>query len=98
MGAIIRGVSERGLYGDVIAEIDWSVGEILGTLERLGLDDKTLVMFMSDNGPWLVKGENGGSAGPFREGKGTSFEGGHRVPAISAGPDAYPPDASAMSS
>ena len=83
------GASERGLYGDVITEIDWSVGEILGTLERLGLDEKTL-MFMSDNGPWLVKGENGGSAGPFREGKATSFEGGHRVPAIMRWPGRIP--------
>ncbi|TDI45016.1 MAG: arylsulfatase [Acidobacteria bacterium] len=82
--------SERGLYGDVIMEIDWSVGEILGALERLGLDEQTLVLFTSDNGPWLVKGENGGSAGPFREGKGSSFEGGHRVPAIMRWPGQIP--------
>ena len=84
------GASERGLYGDVIMEIDWSVGEILGTLARLGLDEQTLVIFTSDNGPWLVKGDDGGSAGPFREGKGTSFEGGHRVPAIMRWPGRIP--------
>ena len=76
------GVSDRGLYGDVIVEIDWSVGEILDTLDRLGLDEQTLVVFTSDNGPWLVKGSHGGSAGTLREGKGTTFEGGQRVPAV----------------
>lgn len=76
------GTTDRGLYGDVIEEIDWSVGEILATLERLGLDDRTLVVFTSDNGPWLLMGNHGGSAGPFREGKATTFEGGHRVPAL----------------
>ena len=76
------GVSDRGLYGDVIMEIDWSVGEILDTLDRLDLDEQTLVVFTSDNGPWLVKGSHSGSAGPLREGKGTTFEGGQRVPAI----------------
>lgn len=85
-----RGTTERGLYGDVIEEIDGSVGEILDTLERLGLDNQTLVMFMSDNGPWLIKGDNGGSAGPFREGKATVFEGGHRIPAIMRWPGHIP--------
>jgi arylsulfatase A len=76
------GMSARGLYGDVITEIDWSVGEILSALDRLGLDEHTLVVFLSDNGPWLVKGSHGGSAAPLREGKATTFEGGQRVPAI----------------
>jgi arylsulfatase A len=77
-----RGSTERGLYGDVVSEIDWSVGEILAALERLGIDDRTLVVFTSDNGPWLVFGNHAGSAGPYREGKATTFEGGHRVPGI----------------
>ena len=84
-----EGTTARGLYGDVIAEIDWSVGEILGTLERLGLDENTLVVFTSDNGPWLLLGNHGGSAGPFREGKATTFEGGHRVPALFRWPRRY---------
>jgi len=73
-----KGKSKRGLYGDVIMEIDWSVGQILSTLERLGLDDRTLVFFSSDNGPWLSYGDHAGSAGPLREGKGTTFDGGQR--------------------
>lgn len=77
-----KGKTERGLYGDVIAEIDWSVGEVLKTLKKEGLDEKTLVIFASDNGPWLSYGEHSGSSGPLREGKGTSFEGGVRVPAL----------------
>jgi arylsulfatase A-like enzyme len=84
------GTTERGLYGDVITEIDWSVGEILATLERLDLDDRTLVAFTSDNGPWLLLGNHGGSAGPFREGKATTFEGGHRVPALFRWPGHIP--------
>jgi len=77
-----KGQSKRGLYGDVIMEIDWSVGEILQALERNGLSEKTLVIFTSDNGPWLSYGDHGGSAGPLREGKGTVWEGGVRVPCI----------------
>jgi arylsulfatase A len=73
-----RGKSKGGLYGDVIEEIDWSVGQILATLKKHGLDEKTLVLFTSDNGPWLSYGNHGGSAGPLREGKGTSFDGGVR--------------------
>jgi arylsulfatase A-like enzyme len=84
------GTTTQGLYGDVVAEIDWSVGEILATLERLGLDGRTLVAFTSDNGPWLVFGNHAGSAGPFREGKATTFEGGHRVPAIVRWPGRIP--------
>ncbi len=80
------GKTPGGLYGDVIAEIDWSVGRILETLRKTGLDDRTLVIFASDNGPWLSYGNNAGSAGPFREGKGTTFEGGVRVPFIARWP------------
>jgi arylsulfatase A-like enzyme len=85
-----KGKSPRGLYGDVIMEIDWSVGQILQTLNRLGLDERTLVIFTSDNGPWLSYGDHGGSAGPLREGKGTMFEGGVRVPCIMRWPGKIP--------
>jgi len=85
-----KGKSKRGLYGDVIEEIDWSVGRILKTLKRLGIDEKTLVLFTSDNGPWLSKGENGGSALPLRAGKGTTYEGGMRVPCITRWPGKIP--------
>jgi arylsulfatase A-like enzyme len=85
-----KGSSERGLYGDVIQEIDWSVGRVMETLERLDLDTRTLVFFTSDNGPWLAYGDHGGSAGPLREGKFTTFEGGHRVPAIARWPGRIP--------
>jgi arylsulfatase A len=77
-----KGKSPRGMYGDVIMEIDWSVGQILDKLKSAGLDEKTLVVFASDNGPWLRYGDHAGSSGPLREGKGTSFEGGVRVPGI----------------
>ncbi len=85
------GLSERGLYGDVIMEIDWSVGEIMNALDRLGLNEQTLVIYTSDNGPWLVKDSHSGSAGPLREGKGTTFEGGQRVPAVMRWPGHIPP-------
>src|SRR5262249_55387775 len=68
-----KGKSKRGLYGDVIMEIDWSVGQILAALKKHGLDEKTLVIFASDNGPWLSYGDHAGSAGPLREGKMTTF-------------------------
>jgi arylsulfatase A-like enzyme len=77
-----RGNSRRGLYGDVISEIDWSVGQVLETLKRCGVDDRTLVWFTSDNGPWLSYGDHGGSALPLREGKGTTWEGGMREPCV----------------
>jgi arylsulfatase A-like enzyme len=77
-----QGRSKRGLYGDVIMEIDWSVGEILKTLQSLGLDERTLVVFTSDNGPWLSKNDRGGSALPLRDGKFSTYEGGMRVPCI----------------
>lgn len=76
------GKSGRGLYGDVVQELDWSVGAIVKKLRENGLEENTLIIFSSDNGPWLVKEEDSGSAGPLREGKQTTFEGGMRVPAI----------------
>ena len=81
-GEAFAGVSQRGLYGDVIEEIDWSAGRIIDTLRETGLADNTLVFFTSDNGPWLVFDTHGGSAGLLREGKGTTWEGGMREPAI----------------
>ena len=74
--------SRRGLYGDVIEEIDFNVGRVLDTLKELQIDEKTLIVFASDNGPWLTFQTHGGSAGPLRAGKGTTFEGGMRVPTI----------------
>jgi arylsulfatase A len=81
-----RGKSARGLYGDVVEELDWSVGEIRRTLSELKIDRQTLVLFTSDNGPWLVKRHEGGSAGLLREGKATTWEGGMREPFIAAWP------------
>ena len=77
-----RGKTKRGLYGDVIEEIDWSVGQVLDALKRTGLEQKTWVTFTSDNGPWLSYGDHAGSAYPLREGKGTQWEGGTREPCI----------------
>lgn len=74
--------SDRGLFGDVMNEIDWSVGRIVETLEKLNLDRNTLIVFTSDNGPWLIMRENSGSAGLLKAGKGTTWEGGMRVPGI----------------
>lgn len=85
-----RGRSRAGLYGDVMEELDWSVGEILATLQRLSLDENTLVIFMSDNGPFLSYGEHAGSAAPLREGKLTVFEGGVRVPCLARWPGHVP--------
>jgi arylsulfatase A len=85
-----RGKTERGLFGDVVEEIDWSAGEILKALKANGLDDRTLVIFTSDNGPWLIYGDHAGSAGPLREGKGTSWEGGIREPFIARWPGVVP--------
>lgn len=77
-----NGATGAGLYADVINEIDRSVGRIRAALQKNNIDDNTIVIFTSDNGPWTRFGDHGGSAGPFREGKGTTFEGGHRVPFI----------------
>lgn len=85
-----RGTTERGLYGDVIEEIDWSVGEVLRTLKEEGLEDNTLVVFTSDNGPWLSYGDHAGRAEGLREGKGTTWEGGVRVPCVMRWPGKLP--------
>jgi arylsulfatase A-like enzyme len=85
-----KGKSERGLYGDAILAVDWSVGRVLDTLKEAGVDNDTLVVFTSDNGPWLYIGENGGSAFPLRGGKGTTFEGGMRIPFIARWPGHVP--------
>ena len=95
-----KGKSKRGLYGDVIEEIDFNVGRILDALEELKLSGNTYVLFTSDNGPWLIKnknladgrlpGDHGGSAGPLRSGKVSTFEGGVRVPTILWGPGRVP--------
>lgn len=77
-----KGKSKQGLYGDVMMELDWSIGQIRETLKKLKLEENTLVIVTSDNGPWLNYGNHAGSAGGLREGKGTSFEGGQRVPCL----------------
>lgn len=85
-----QGKSQSGLHGDVMMEIDWSVGEVMKTLDKHGLTDNTLVVFTCDNGPWLSYGNHAGSAGPLREGKGTAWEGGTRVPCIMRLPGKVP--------
>ena len=84
------GKSPRGPYGDAIEELDWSVGEILKTLRELKIDKNTFVFLTSDNGPWLQFGEHGGSAGPLRDGKGSTWEGGMREPGIAWWPGTVP--------
>jgi len=76
------GKSNAGIYGDAVMEIDWSVGEVVKELEKQGILENTLIIFASDNGPWLQEGPLGGEALPLREGKTTSYEGGVRVPTI----------------
>jgi len=85
-----RGKSKQGFFGDVMMEVDWSIGEILNALKRNGLEKNTLVIFTSDNGPWLNFGNHAGSTGGLREGKGTSWEGGQRVPCIMRWPGVIP--------
>lgn len=77
-----RGKSPRGRYGDVLAEIDWSVGQVLDAVRAAGIEKNTLVFFTSDNGPWLIRDQAGGCAGLLRDGKGSTWEGGMRVPGI----------------
>lgn len=84
------GKSGAGLFGDVMMEIDWSVGQILAALKENQIDENTLVIFTSDNGPWLSYGDHAGSALPLREGKGTMWEGGYRVPTIMRWPGKIP--------
>ena len=83
--------SKRGSYGDVIEEIDWSVGQVIDKLDELGIAENTLVFFCSDNGPWIIKHQRGGSAGLFRDGKGSTWEGGMRVPGIAYWPGTIQP-------
>jgi arylsulfatase A-like enzyme len=85
-----RGKSDAGLFGDVMMEVDWSVGRIVDAIRKTGLEKDTLLLFTSDNGPWLSYGEHAGSAGPLREGKGTMFEGGCRESTIFWGPGRVP--------
>lgn len=82
--------SRRGLFGDVIEEIDWSVGSIMDTLTRLGLAEDTIVIFTSDNGPWITKNQEGGSAGQLRGAKMDTWEGGMRVPFVAWWPGTIP--------
>lgn len=89
-GKNFEGKSGNGLYGDWVEEVDWSVGRIADTLRELNLTEKTLVIFTSDNGPWLIKGKEGGEAGPLRGGKGGTYEGGVRVPTVASWPGHIP--------
>jgi len=86
-----KGKSQQGLYGDVMMEIDWSVQQITNTLRKCGMAENTLIIFTSDNGPWLNFGNCAGSTAGLREGKGTSFEGGQRVPCFMHWPRVIPP-------
>jgi arylsulfatase A-like enzyme len=90
VSAKFRGNTQRGLFGDVVTEVDWSVGQILDALRTHQLENSTMVIFTSDNGPWLSYGKHAGSAGPLREGKGTMFDGGCREPTIMWWPGRIP--------
>ena len=87
-----KGKSAGGLYGDVIEELDFSVGRVLDKVKELGIDDNTYIIFTSDNGPWLIRKENGGHAEPLRSGKTSCWEGGLRVPCIMRAPGKIPAD------
>lgn len=89
-GQNFRGKSSNGLYGDWVEELDWSVGQVLAAVNDLGLADRTLIVFSSDNGPWLTQKTNAGSAGPLRGGKGGTFEGGVREPTLAWWPGKVP--------
>ncbi len=92
-GPAFAGKSANGRFGDWVEEVDWSVGRVLDTLRELKLAERTLVVFTSDNGPWLTKGADGGSALPLRGGKGSTWEGGVRVPTIAWWPGKIAPGA-----
>jgi arylsulfatase A len=89
-GAKFRGKSGNGFYGDWVEEVDWCVGQVMAAVRELGLEDRTLIIFSSDNGPWLTQGANGGTAGPLRGGKGGTYEGGVREPTIAWWPGKVP--------
>jgi len=89
--AAFKDHSPAGIYGDVVEEIDWSVGEIVASLEETGVAGRTLIVFTSDNGPWLTFDTHGGSAGLLRDGKGSTWEGGQRVPTVMSWPGKLPP-------
>jgi arylsulfatase A-like enzyme len=90
-GKAFEGKSANGRFGDWVEEVDWSVGRVLDTLRELKLDSRTLVLFTSDNGPWLIKGKDAGVAGPLRGGKGSTWEGGMREPTIAWWPGKIAP-------
>lgn len=90
-GTNFAGKSANGRFGDWVEETDWSVGRVLDTLRELKLDERTLVLFTSDNGPWLIRGADGGSAGPLRGGKGSTWEGGMREPTLAWWPGKIAP-------
>jgi arylsulfatase A len=92
-GAKFRGKSANGRFGDWVEEVDWSTGQVLDAIRELKLSERTLVVFTSDNGPWLIRGADGGSAKPLRNGKGTTWEGGVRVPTIAWWPGKIAPKA-----
>ncbi|MDO8542105.1 MAG: sulfatase [Opitutaceae bacterium] len=91
-----KGRSRRGIYGDTVEELDWSVGQVLESLRTAGIAENTLVVFTSDNGPWLPQRAQGGSAGLLREGKGSTWEGGMRVPGIAWWPGRIQPGVSSV--
>jgi arylsulfatase A-like enzyme len=86
-----KGSSRAGIYGDAVQELDWSVGQVLAALRQHEIADRTFVFFTSDNGPWLIMGDQGGSAGPLRDGKGSTWDGGMRVPGIAWWPGRIQP-------
>jgi len=90
-GAAFAGKSANGRFGDWVEELDWSTGRVLDTLRELKLEERTLVIFTSDNGPWLIKGADSGSAGPLRGGKGSTWEGGVREPTLAWWPGRIAP-------
>ncbi len=89
-GPNFKGKSANGLYGDWVEEVDWCVGQVMDTVKSLGLADRTLIVFSSDNGPWLKQGTNAGTAGPLRGGKAGTFEGGEREPSLAWWPGHVP--------